>query len=418
MHGIGQGPWITFGSKMMRITLVILLEFATVLANGQDYSVFQSRIKSIAEYGALPDSAERSKKINELWSSLQNAHQIPLVIEDSVAFLYRGNAKTAEWTGDFNGWGYNKNVANKGRSIPGTDIWMFKASFPKDARLDYKIVLSGRTLILDPENIHQQWSGVGGGSPNSELRMPDWKEDPVLVARNDIPHGTVKEEILFNSQILGYQVTYSVYLPANCSAMGKLPSLYVTDGYEYMQPRLGNMITILDNLLADKKIKPIIAIFIDHREPINRSNNKRMDELAMNPRYLDFFTKEFIPFIESHYPVEVTSSSRAIMGSSMGGLSAAYFAFSRPGVFGMAGIQSPAFWVRPQIFTVCDSPDHPIKVSMTSGLISDASESSRKMKGILQANACQYHYLEVNDGASWGNWRNLIDDVLVDLFGN
>jgi len=105
MHGIGQGPWITFGSKMMRITLVILLEFATVLANGQDYSVFQSRIKSIAEYGALPDSAERSKKINELWSSLQNAHQIPLVIEDSVAFLYRGNAKTAEWTGDFNGWG-------------------------------------------------------------------------------------------------------------------------------------------------------------------------------------------------------------------------------------------------------------------------------------------------------------------------
>ena len=146
------------------------MEFVVALAYGQD---FQSRIKSMVEYGALRDSAERSKKINELWSSLQNAHQIPLVIEDSVAFLYRGNAKTVEWTGDFNGWGYNKNVANKGRSIPGTDIWMFKASFPKDARLDYKIVLSGRTLILDPENIHQQWSGVGGGSPNSELRMPD-----------------------------------------------------------------------------------------------------------------------------------------------------------------------------------------------------------------------------------------------------
>jgi enterochelin esterase family protein len=138
----------------------------------------------------------------------------------------------------------------------------------------------------------------------------------------------------------------------------------------------------------------------------------------MNPRYLDFFTQEFIPFIESRYPVEPNSSTRAIMGSSMGGLSAAYFAFSRPGAFGMAGIQSPAFWLRPQIYAVCDSANHPIKVSMTSGLISDASEGSRKMKEILQANACQYHYLEVNDGHSWGNWRNLIDDVLIDLFGN
>ncbi len=248
--------------------------------------------------------------------------------------------------------------------------------------------------------------------------MPGWKEDPVLQVRNDVPHGTVKEEILFNSKILGYQITYSVYLPPQYNIAGKLSSLYVTDGYEYMQPRLGNMITVLDNLLADKKIKPIVVIFIDHREPINRSNNKRMDELAMNARYLDFFTEEFIPYIESHYPVEPTSSSRAIMGSSMGGLSAAYFAFSKPGVFGMAGIQSPAFWIRPQIYEVCNSADHPIKVSMTSGLISDASEGSRKMKEILQANACQYHYIEVNDGHSWGNWRNLIDDVLVDLFGN
>ncbi len=215
--------------------------------------------------------------------------RLPLVVEDSVAFFYRGNDKTVEWTGDFNAWGYHKDFANKGRLIPGTDVWMLKSSFPKNARLDYKIQLAGRALILDPENIHQQWSGVGGGSPNSELRMPDWKEDPVLLVRNDILHGSVKEEILFNSKVLGYQITYSVYLPAQYATLGKLPSLYVTDGYEYMQPRLGNMITILDNLLADKKIKPVVVIFIDHREPINRSNNKRMDELAMNPKYPRFF---------------------------------------------------------------------------------------------------------------------------------
>jgi len=57
-----------------------------------------------------------------------------------------------------------------------------------------------------------------------------------------------------------------------------------------------------------------------------------------------------------------------------------------------------------------------MKISMTSGLIYDASKDSRKMKDILAASSCEYYYREVNEGHSWGNWRNLIDDVLVDLF--
>ncbi len=403
---------------MKRITITLLLLLAGGVSKGQDYTTFQSRINLFYGYGALPDSTQRKTKIDELWSSLQSEQMIPLIAGDSVAFLYRGSAMTVEWQGDFNGWGYLKNYNNKGVRIPGTDLWILKAAFARDTRLDYKILLDGKIAILDPENARQQWSGVGGGSPNSELRMPDWKEDPMLLERSDIPHGKLKNEVLFNSKVLRYQITYSVYLPAGYDHLGKLPALYVTDGYEYMHPRLGNMITVLDNLLADKKIKPVIVIFVDHREPIDRSNNKRMDELAMNPKYLDFFTSEFIPFIESNYPAEPKATSRAIMGTSMGGLTAAYFAFAKPGVFGMAGIQSPAFYIRPQIYALCNNPEQPIRISMTSGVISDASEGSRKMKDILQTNACEYHYREVNDGHSWGNWRNLIDDVLVDLFGN
>jgi enterochelin esterase-like enzyme len=29
-----------------------------------------------------------------------------------------------------------------------------------------------------------------------------------------------------------------------------------------------------------------------------------------------------------------------------------------------------------------------------------------------------YKYREVSDGHSWGNWRNLIDDIIIDFFGN
>lgn len=402
---------------MRKITLTILLLGCLVVTRGQDSTSFGSTVEALYACGLIPDSLQKAQQLEKLWARLQSNQQIPLIQGDSVAFLFRGTAQSVDWMGDFNGWGYDRKFNNKGKLIPGTGIWILKCSFPKDARLDYKLVLDGRTWILDPENTHQQWSGVGGGSPNSELRMPAWKEDPVLQPRVDIPHGTLKEEILFDSKTLGYQITYSVYLPPDYKKLGDLPSLYVTDGYEYMLPKLGNMVTVTDNLLADKKIKPLIIIFVDHREPINRANNKRMEELAMNPKYLDFFATEFIPFIETHYPVLKESSTRGIMGTSMGGLAAAYFAFTKPGVFGLAGIQSPAFSVRPQIFLVCNSPNHPMKVSMTSGLISDASDGSRKMRQIMETNACEYHYKEVNDGHSWGNWRNLIDDILIDLYG-
>jgi enterochelin esterase-like enzyme len=393
------------------------LLLCSLLGWGQVQSL-QSILKPLYEYSHLTDSTERNTKVEAWWKSLQKTHGIPLVIEDSVAFLFKGSARTVEWTGDFNGWGYNHSFNNKGTRIPGTDVRIFKASFTKDTRLDYKVMLNGSQQILDPENPHQQWSGVGGGSPNSELRMPEWKEDALLQPRPGIEKGKVITDILFNSKVLGYQLMFNVYLPAGYEKFGKLPGLYVTDGYEYMHPKLGNMITILDNLNADKKIKPIIVIFIDHREPVNRSNNKRMEELAMNEVYYDFFTQEFIPHIESTYPVIVDPTQRAILGESMGGLTAAYFAFIKPGVFGMAGIQSPAFRARPQIYSICDNPQHPIKVSMTSGLISDAGEASRKMKSILENNACVYKYREVNDGHSWGNWRNLIDDILLDFFEN
>jgi len=397
----------------MKYLCIIAFGLFTLESMAQNYDVLSKKIK---ELNALSNS--QSSVVEDWWLSLRKNHQIPLIAEDSVYFFYKGIANSVEWMGDFNGWGFLKDFPNKGKRIGDTDIWILKASFPKNARLDYKILIDGSNWILDPENKYQQWSGVGGGSPNSELRMPDWKEDPILKSRNDSSKGTLLSDLLINSKILGYQITYSVYLPFGYTLAEKYPSLYVTDGYEYLHPRLGNMNTVLDNLIEDKKIKPLIAIFIDHRVPIDRSNNRRMQELTMNSRYLDFFVNELIPYINTSYPVFDNPQQRAIMGNSVGGLTATYFAFSQPNIFGLAGIQSPAFYTRPQIYAMCSNPADPkMKISMTSGVINDANIESRKMKDILEANTCVYHYREVNEGASWGNWRGLIDDILIDLFG-
>ncbi|MGC4023519.1 MAG: alpha/beta hydrolase-fold protein [Cyclobacteriaceae bacterium] len=403
----------------MKIKLLFVFVLVAFDIRSQDYSSFKSALAEIHRITSISDSAQRQSEIQKVWSSLRDQNKIPLIVEDSVAFLYQGEAKSVSWLGDFNGWGYDKNFKNQGMRLGNSNVWLLKSAFPKDARLDYKIVLNGSDYILDPENNHQQWSGVGGGSPNSELRMPLWKESPEQVTHNDTPHGIVKRDILLNSKILGYQITYSVYLPNGYEKLGKMPCIYVTDGYEYLHPQLGNMTTVLDNLIAEKKIKPVVGIFVDHREPINRSNNKRMQELAMNSTYLDFFVKELIPEVEKNYPVISESTQRAILGTSMGGLTSTYFAFQRPDIFGLAGIQSPAFWTKPQIYQLCTGISQPkMKISMTSGLINDTSKESRKMKEILATSSCEYHYREVNEGHSWGNWKNLLGDVMIDLFGN
>jgi enterochelin esterase family protein len=349
----------------MKVFIVSLFVIVTSNLIAQDYSFYRKTIQSLHSIAVVSDTAARRNQLDKLWNELRDAHQIPLVGEDSVMFLYRGKANSVVWMGDFNAWGYSKTFNSNGTLLKGTDVWMLKASFPKDARLDYKIFINGMNWILDPENIYQQWSGVGGGSPNSELRMPSWKEDAIQNVRDNIAKGKVVTDLLFNSKALGYQITYSVYVPAGAKT-DKLPVVYVLDGYEYMHPKLGNMITVLDNLIADKKIQPIVAVFIDHREPVNRSNNRRMDELSLNAKYLQFLTGEFIPKIEASYPIENNPKHRAVLGASVGGLSAAYFAFTKPDVFGLVGIQSPAFMTRPQIYTICNNPENPPKkISMT-----------------------------------------------------
>jgi enterochelin esterase-like enzyme len=351
------------------------------------------------------------------FKKLQRESKLPYAVHDSVLFIYQGEAESVKWMGDFNGWGYDKKFQSNGTHISGTDIWILKASFPNDARLDYKIVLNNTNWILDPNNPNQQWSGVGGGSPNSELRMPAFKADNISNTNQDYQKGKIVKDVLLSSKILGYQIMYTVYLPANYNATSTYPAMFVTDGYEYLHENMGKLIPTLDGLISERKIQPVIGIFIDHREPVNRANNRRMTELAINDKYLDFFIKELIPAIEQQYSISKKPEERAIIGTSMGGLTAAYFSFSRPDIFGLAGIQSPAFWFRPEIYSLCDNPENPpVKVFMTTGTINDTAEGALKMKSILDKNTCTYQYKEVNQGHSWGNWRDLMDDILIYFF--
>ncbi|HNP17817.1 MAG TPA: alpha/beta hydrolase-fold protein [Fulvivirga sp.] len=353
--------------------------------------------------------------IEQYWGILLQKGQ-PVVWDDSVAFVYRGEAKSVIWNGDFNSWGKSKAFQNKGTRLGKSDIWILKAKFPADARLDYKIVVDGK-WIVDPHNEHQQWSGVSNGEPNSELRMKNWNPSP-WTKNTATKKGQLTNSITLQSNSLGYPVNVQYYTPNGYEKLQNLPSVYVTDGQEYSDHKLGAMIEILDNLIEQQKIEPIIAVFIDPRDVKNNSVNRRAEELTLNPKFASFITDELVPFTDSSYKTSTENNDRAILGTSLGGLNATYLGVVAPNIFGKVAIQSPAYWYKQEIMNlVANSEGFPNKVSITTGVINDTSEEARKMKRLIEEKPqTQLQYIEVNEGHSWGNWRALIDDQLIFLF--
>ena len=401
---------------MMKIIFNLLIFFLFVpCAMAQSFSSYFAFRDSLNRIIAIPDANTRNLVLTDFLNGLQSANKIPFAIGDSVAFLYRGNANSVRWNGDFNSWGSVGNIQTNGSRLGNSDLWILEQTFPSDARLDYKIVLNGNTWILDPRNAFQQMSGFG---PNSELRMPNYIFPPEVIRRPNVPQGAFSPNQLINSVHLGYTVQYRVYTPAGYDSLSNLPVVYVTDGHEYANDQMGSMLIVLDNLIYDGVIPPVMAVFLDPRNPSNLSQNRRMQELPINPNYLRFVKEELVPRIDSLYRTNPLPSARAILGTSLGGINSAYFGIAAPETFGLIAIQSPAFWYRPQILTMYqDSARKPIRISMTVGTFFDGQNEARQMRDILRSKAYQLYYREVPQGHSWGQWRGLLDEALIYFFG-
>lgn len=369
--------------------------------------------QTLAEFQTALNAAVSSGDIEPFWNDITALEQMPLIFDDTAVFLYRGDARSVEWRGDFNSWGSSAEF--HGTQQGDTDLWTMTHQFPLDARLDYKIVLDSNTWILDPLNPRQQWGGFG---PNSEFSMPAYVYSPYVVPRDDIEHGSLSDNLTIFSDLLNYQLHYRVYTPAGYDDLDTLPVIYVTDGQEYADEKLGSMLAVLDNLIADGAISPVIAVFIDPRNPDNSSQNRREDEYITNDDFIGFLATELVPTIDAVYDTDDSPDGQAILGTSLGGLNAAYVGLNYPAVFHLIAIQSPALWVATEVIDSYATGEMlPLKIFMSTGTISDDTENTRHLREVLQSKGYPLHYIEVSEGHSWGNWRALLDDLLIYFFG-
>jgi enterochelin esterase family protein len=392
-------------------TLITSLLILPLIVHAQEDTAPFTSIEDFqtALAGALIDAGE----FESLWTRLVDNQQIPLVIGETAIFLYRGEADRVEWRGEFNYWQFSGDT--RGKQQGDTDLWMMTQEFPSDARLDYKIVLDSDNWILDPNNPLQQMSSFG---MNSELRMPDYVPSPYIVYRHDIEHGTLTDNQIIDSTNMGYSINYRVYQPMNKGEPKNLPVIYVTDGQDYADDAMGSMVIVLDNLIAEGLIEPVITVFIDPRDPEDSTNNRREREFLANPRYGDFLATELVPMIDELYDTNPTPEARVMLGVSFGGVNTAYVGLHHSDVFGMLAINSPGLWEGTVVYTEYQDSDRlPLNIFMTTGCPWDTCEFAQRLRDILEEKEYPLHYIEVHEGHSWGNWRALLDDMLIYFFG-
>jgi enterochelin esterase family protein len=146
----------------------------------------------------------------------------------------------------------------------------------------------------------------------------------------------------FSSRILKNKRDIWIYTPASYQWKdGPYPLLIVFDGQAYTSELIPGP-TILDNLIAENKIPPLVAVFISSIDQTARNQ-----ELPCYPRFIHFLSQELLPWISRRYLVTQNPSQTIVAGSSYGGLAAAYAALYDPQRFGNVLSQSGAFWWQP-----------------------------------------------------------------------
>lgn len=228
--------------------------------------------------------------------------------------------------------------------------------------------------------------------------------------------GSLSPDIRISSVAMGYDIQYRVYLPEVIESDERLPVIFITDGPVYI--RQGRVPAVLDRLIASKRIRPVIAVFVDSRNPDKLSENRRNDEFFCNRYYLAFYIYDLIPAIEKAYPVQRNREGRTILGVSFGGLNAACFGLLGFDTFSGIAMQSPANHPVDNLLPAYENePRRPLKIFLSTGSSRDNTAANRKFRRILKEKGYEMKFIQTSKGHSWENWRPLIDDVLLYFFG-
>ena len=250
-----------------------------------------------------------------------------------------------------------------------------------------------------------------------------------------VPHGAIAQR-WYDSRSLGVFRSVYVYTPPDYDrGNASYPVLYLLHGsggteMSWVMDGLANV--ILDNLIADGKVKPMIVVMpFGHPEASGRIGNlptfvrRDLGEFSR-----DLF-EDVMPMVERSYRVKRDPDSRAIAGLSMGGNQARQIGLGRmelfryvatfSGTMGVAGGTVSNAALRETFAPVFENP---AETNATLRLLWAAVGSDeanllahhKMFTALLDAHQVRHTFVTIPGGHTWHVWRRNLRDLLPLLF--
>ena len=223
-------------------------------------------------------------------------------------------------------------------------VWVGTTEGPMDPGFHYYHLTIDGGVFNDPGT--HNYFGSCRWESGIEIPAPD---QDFYAWRKDIPHGNI-QQVNFWSESTGKMQTANVYLPSGYGKLvkgknGKLeqtryPVLYLQHGWgenETSWPVQGKAGIIMDNLIADGKIKPFIVVMA-----YGLTNDFKFGTIGKftAEEFEKLLIDELMPVIDKQFLTKPDKWNRALAGLSMGGMETKLITLRRPEVFGYWGLLS------------------------------------------------------------------------------
>ena len=295
-------------------------------------------------------------------------------------------------------------------------VWTGTTEGPMDEGFHYYHLTIDGATVNDPGT--NNYFGSTRWESGIEIPAPD---QDFYALRTDIPHGNL-QQVLFPTNVKsdrgesGMRRAF-VYTPPTYGKNKKerFPVLYLQHGWgedDTTWGMQGRANLIMDNLIAEGKIRPFIVVMT-----YGLTNGVRFGGLR------EFTAKEFetvlvdelIPYIDSHFLTIANRENRAMAGLSMGGMETKLITLRRPEVFSAYGLLSggqyeptdfPEGMPRPNvIFQSCGSKERPDAIR----------QSTDRLK---QAGFNAVGYVSERTAHEFLTWRRSLREMAPLLFRN
>jgi len=173
---------------------------------------------------------------------------------------------------------------------------------------------------------------------------PPYSNAPELTPRSDVPKGKIYRIVMDSRDskiypgiekthpgvITPYRRRVTVYVPSQYEAGTESPFFVSQDSMGS-----GEMPTILDNMIADKRLPSMIGIFIDSGGNDAQGSQRGLEYDTLSPWYAQFVEWEVLPRVaqECHVAFTKDPNARMTMGGSSGGACAFTMAWYRPDLY-------------------------------------------------------------------------------------